>query len=780
MKFPFFLSVFRPLRDGKREKYALFLSLMFTCTGLFAQETAPVTIIPQPVQLEKSTGAFILSNQTVIKADAPNDRTVLFLLQYLNRRFAHTGKKISVAKSNAAASAPLIVLTSTGSEALLAEGYRLKVTPRKVTIIGKGAGLLYGVQSFIQLLPLKFAKTAAIPCLTINDYPRFPYRGLMVDVARHFYSVSDIKTLLDLMASYKLNRFHFHLTDNEGWRIEIKKYPKLAQIGGFRKESHIGFNRDWFDEMPYGGYYKQEEIKDLVKYAQERYITIIPEIEIPAHSRAALRAYPELKCQLPEDVKNKELADFLYCPTEETFKFLEDVLTEVIDLFPSKLIHIGGDEADKTPWKQSAFTQKLIKDLKLKDEYELQSYFIHRIEKFVNKKGRNIIGWDEILEGGLAPNATVMSWRGEEGGIAAAKMNHDVIMAPAGNGLYLDHAQSTSDREPVNIGGFSSLQKTYSYDPQPKVLTPEEKKHIIGVQANIWTEYIPTLPKLQYMLLPRMLSLAEIAWTPVDRKNVDDFAHIRVPVHLARLDRDGFNYRVPTATGATDTMMIGSKFTFKLRSELPGAKIFFTINGRVPDITDIEYKDSLTFILPPNEKRELQTIVVTSSGNRSIATRTIMYNQTPLQPAKVATTSAGLTYQLYNGSFTDFTELMCINPTETGQVKSFSVADFYKKSSAFGIIYEGLISIEEAGLHTFSLTSDFETRLYIDDTMIIDNVKNQSSLTRHEREGAVLLLPGFHKVRIEYLNLWTGNPFKVEIRKPTKATKEPIEQLLYH
>ncbi|MDB5060399.1 MAG: beta-N-acetylhexosaminidase, partial [Mucilaginibacter sp.] len=473
----------------------LFSILTLSSVIVNAQDTDPnMGIIPAPVSVKKSIGQFILSQETIVQADTPNNKAVLFFSSFLANNMAYNKQ---VGLRNATENSNVIYFTSTGTENLPAEGYRLTITPQQITIAGKGAGLFYGIQTLIQLMPAERAATAKLPSVVIEDYPRFGYRGLMLDVCRHFYSVEYIKKYIDLMAAYKLNNFHWHLTDDQGWRIEIKKYPRLTQIASQRAQSVIGNYHDrtpqQFDNTPYGGYYTQDQIRDVVKYAADRYITVVPEIEMPGHSQAALAAYPELSCDPSINYKTAEtwgVFNDIYCPSEKTFSFLQDVLTEVMDLFPSKYIHIGGDEAPKTVWKKSKFCQDLIKKLNLKDEHGLQSYFIHRMEKFVNSKGRSIIGWDEILEGGLAPNATVMSWRGEEGGIAAAKQNHDVIMTPGNAGLYIDHSQGKLYQEPLSIGGNEPVSKIYSYNPTPAALNAEQQKHVLGVQANLWTEYV--------------------------------------------------------------------------------------------------------------------------------------------------------------------------------------------------------------------------------------------------------------------------------------------------
>src|SRR5699024_4171027 len=344
-----------------------------------------------------------------------------------------------------------------------------------------------------------------IPVVEITDYPRFEYRGLHLDVGRHFFGVDFIKNYIDLLAMHKMNRFHWHLTEDQGWRIEIKQYPKLTEVGAWRDSTLVGhYGSGKYDDKRYGGFYTQDEIREVVAYAQKKYVTIIPEIELPGHASAALSAYPELGCKENYDYTIKStwgVFEDIYCPREETFTFLENVLTEVMDLFSSKYIHIGGDEAPKKQWEESEFAQKVIEREGLENEHELQSYFVTRIEKFLNKHGRQIIGWDEILEGGLAPNATVMSWRGIKGGIEAAKQHHDVIMTPTSY-LYLDYYQASPETEPLTIGGWVPLQKVYSYEPVPEELTAEESKYILGAQGNVWTEYMKSGEKVEYMAYP--------------------------------------------------------------------------------------------------------------------------------------------------------------------------------------------------------------------------------------------------------------------------------------
>jgi hexosaminidase len=398
-------------------------------------------------------------------------------------------------------------------------------------------GLFRGTRTLIQLLE-QGKGSASLPCLSITDQPRFPWRGMHLDVCRHFFPVAFVKKYIDLLARYKMNSFHWHLTEDQGWRIEIKSHPKLTEVGAWRKGSQVGpYSRREYDSIPYGGFYTQDEIREVVAYAAARHINVVPEIEMPGHAMAALAAYPQLGCTGgPYEVQRGwgVFEDVFCAGSDSTFALLEDVLTEVMDLFPSPYIHIGGDECPKEQWKTCAKCQARKKAEGLKDEHELQSYFIQRIEKFVNAKGRKIIGWDEILEGGLAPNATVMSWQGTEGGIAAARSGHYAVMSP-GSHCYFDHYQGDPANEPLAIGGYTTVQKVYSYEPIPAELRPEEHKYILGAQGNVWTEYILTSDHVEYMAVPRMLALAEVLWTPKEKRDEADFIR-RLEAEFPRLE----------------------------------------------------------------------------------------------------------------------------------------------------------------------------------------------------------------------------------------------------
>lgn len=541
----FFIYFYRiNMINMKLKKLFLFIFLSTIC---FGQSNLP--IIPLPQKMEYQSGNFVLSSKTVIRSKDTSSFEALFLKENIKNQ---TGLVLQILPEapKAVSKINLVFDVEGPAESNLKEVYKLMVNNQSVTIKAEyNQGIFYGIQTFLQLIPSENKAEIKIPCLEINDQPKFNWRGMHLDVCRHYFPITFIKKYIDYLAHYKMNTFHWHLTEDQGWRIEIKKYPKLTEVGAWRNGSMVGrYDDQIFDDIKYGGFYTQEEIKEVVAYASQRHVTIIPEIEMPGHSLAALAAYPELSCTGgPFEVGKKwGVFDDVYCPKEETFTFLENVLSEVMALFPSEYIHIGGDECPKTRWKSCAHCQRLIKEKGLKDEHELQSYFIQRIEKFVNSKGRKIIGWDEILEGGLAPNAAVMSWRGTEGGIAAAKQKHYVVMTP-GSHCYFDHYQGKPENEPLAIGGFTSLEKVYNFNPMPKELDLEEQKYILGAQANVWTEYILTPEQVEYMIMPRMSALAEVLWGTAKPENYLDFK-TRLQAQENWLKNNNINYRKTSFT----------------------------------------------------------------------------------------------------------------------------------------------------------------------------------------------------------------------------------------
>ncbi len=584
------------------KKILLLYIFLFSTSIIFSQmQNSPPSIVPRPMRIEMKSGQFCLSSATKIYANELSALPVatLFAEKYKIDKLkfnVKTGKPNAFAKNT-------VFFSKVLDSNLGTEGYHLRIGENQIVVLATtDAGLFYGMQTLLQMLPddifspiplAKRQKKWLFPCADITDVPRYGYRGLHLDVSRHFQPVNFIKKYIDLIALHKMNTFHWHLTDDQGWRIEIKKYPKLTTVGANRRETRVGHaysKPEKYDGKPYGGFYTQTEIKEIVAYAATRFVTIVPEIEMPGHALAALAAYPELSC---DPSKKYEVAttwgvfDDVFCPTDTTFRFLEDVLTEVMALFPSKYIHIGGDECPKNAWQKSAFCQDLIKKENLKDEHGLQSYFIKRIEKFLNKNNRSLLGWDEILEGGIAPNATIMSWRGTEGGVAAAKSGHEAIMTPTSH-CYFDYFQADPETEPLAIGGFLPLEKVYAYEPTPVELSDLEAEYILGAQANVWTEYMKTPSDVEYMVFPRVCALSEVLWSPKTGRDFKDFTK-RLNRHFGRLSQLKTRY----STRFFDVKMTlekGESAQVSLQSVKENAEIRFTVDGSEPKFSSPLYQ----------------------------------------------------------------------------------------------------------------------------------------------------------------------------------------------
>jgi hexosaminidase len=499
-----------------------------------AASAAEINVIPRPVAVTPAKGAFRIRSRTTLAV--PPEAAAAGRL--LSSRLALKTSSPDKAGKNA-----ILIAIDPSIKVPSEEGYVLDITPRRVEIRGKGpAGAFYGVQSLLQLLA---PDGASLPCLRIEDSPRFSWRGAMLDTARHFLPKAEILKFVDLLAMQKMNLLHLHLTDDQGWRIEIKRYPKLTEIGSLRKETRAGHERDakGFDGKPHGGFYSQDDIREIVAYARDRFVTVLPEIEMPGHAQAALAAYPELgnTGEKLEVFTRWGVNKNIFNVNESTIVFLQNVLDEVLSLFPSPFIHIGGDEVPFDQWKASPEAQARMKELGLTSAVQLHGWFIRRMDQFLTAHGRRLVGWDEILEGGVDPSATVMSWRGSKGGIEAARGGHDVVMAPNTH-TYFDYYQAKAPSEPLAIGGFLPLEKVYEFDPIPAELTPAEAKHILGTQGQLWSEYMPTPAAVEYMAFPRLTALAEVAWTPSDQKSYQDFLR-RLASYEQRLKALGVNYR---------------------------------------------------------------------------------------------------------------------------------------------------------------------------------------------------------------------------------------------
>ena len=583
--------------------------LIALCFASFAQR---ISIIPQPLSLHEKSGNNKMLPTTRIVYQQGNIDLKAIGEQLSDQIKKTTGFQLKVTEAGAKPSKNEITLSlKNGIDSLGNEGYTLSVGSENIVVNGnKPAGVFYGTETIYQLLPveksnIKNATSVLVPAVDIVDKPRFPWRGLMLDVGRYFYSVDFIKKYIDELAMHKMNTFHWHLTEDHGWRIEIKKYPRLTEVGAWRNGTQFDRFKDHINHNPHGGYYTQDQIREVVKYAQERYVNIVPEMEMPGHTLAVLVAYPELSCtggpfKIP---LNWGIQKDIYCAgNEKTFEFIEDVLTEIADLFPSTVIHIGGDEAPKDRWKACPKCQKRIKDEHLKDEHELQSYFIKRIEDFLKTKNKKIIGWDEILEGGLAPNAMVMSWRGEEGGIAAAKQHHEVVMTPS-RYTYLDYYQGEPYHEPAAIGGLLTLEKVYSYEPIPSVLTTKEATFIKGIQGNVWAEYIHSPEKAEYMAFPRAAAIAETGWSQPQNKDWESFKQ-RLEKQYKRYANGGINYSKSAYDVWIESSIDSSanKATVKLKTNSANHDIRYTIDGTEPTIKSAKYIDPFTFSLPATVK----------------------------------------------------------------------------------------------------------------------------------------------------------------------------------
>ena len=615
-------------------------AMAFLLPSTAAGQTADFNIIPRPQQVNVSNDApFTLSAKTVISLGTNNQdmkRNANMLASYIEQA---TGIRPAVGKGKNGAT---IILTIDKTIAN-AEGYKLDADAKQIRISGaSAAGVFYGIQTLRKSLPLVNGKASkvSIPAVHITDAPRFAYRGTHLDVSRHFVTADSVRQFIDMLALHNINRFHWHLTDDQGWRIEIKKYPLLTQIGSKRAQTVIGHNSGKYDGKPYSGFYTQKQIRDIVKYAADRYITIVPEIDLPGHMQAALAAYPDMGCTGgPYEVWQKwGVSDNVLCAgNDKTLTFIDNVLKEITQLFPSKYIHVGGDECPKTQWQKCPKCQARIKALNLeaKDghsaEERLQSYIITHASNYLKSLGRNTIGWDEILEGGLAEGATVMSWRGESGGIAAAKQHHDVVMTP-NSYLYFDYYQSLDKaNEPLAIGGYLPLETVYSYEPMPKELTADEARHIIGVQANIWTEYMPTFKQMQYMALPRLAALSEVQWSQPALKDYNSFTN-RLTEFTHLYDRLGYNYAKHLYNVAIHVDSDNKWREILIHMTTAGnAEIRYTLDGTEPTANSTLYTGAIVL----QKSAKIRAAAFRDGKRSSVTSQDISFNKATACPVEL-------------------------------------------------------------------------------------------------------------------------------------------------
>jgi hexosaminidase len=658
-----------------------------------------------------------------------------------------------------------------------AESYRLVVTERGAMLSAPTpAGLFWGLQTVRQLLPPEVERGVrsalvrwTIPAVEIEDAPRFPYRGILLDVARWFYPPEFIKKLIDLLALYKLNTLHLHLTDDQGWRLEIKKYPLLTQVGAWRKETILGQHFDPYvgDGKPHGGFYTQEQMRDIVAYAVARHITIIPEIEMPGHARAALAAYPELSCTAgPFEVSARwGVHQDIFCPSEHTFEFLEDVLVEVMQLFPSTYIHIGGDEVPKDQWRGSPVAQEVIRREGLANEEELQSYFIRRIEGFLRAHGRRLIGWDEILEGGLAPEATVMSWRGVAGGIAATRQGHDVIMTPSDH-AYFDYYQGDPAAEPLAIGGFLPLDTVYAFEPVPIELTPEQAAHVLGAQGSVWTEYIATPARAEYMILPRLLALSEVLWSPKEARSWAGFI-VRLPAHFARLDAIGVEYRVPEPVGlGWDRRVLEDRVRLTIGSPFPGGVVRYTADGSEPTVSSPQYLGPVDLRLTP-APLTVSAKVFLPSGRGSPVARARIARATWQEPVTVRadTLQPGLAYAYLEGKFRSADEVREGKPFRVGTVTDVALRGD-ERPEDYGVRLSGLLCVPRDALYVFYLSSDDGAKLRVAGDVVVDHDGQQRE---SEKQGQIALRAGCHAIEVVFFQASGDAALNLEVSTPASA-----------
>ncbi len=750
-----------------------------------------INVIPVPVSLTQNEGVFKVGKNMAFQASTPEAKTVAeFFASKLNLA---TGYQVTVGDKEVSNGISLIIDESLDVNN---EGYTLDVTANGATVKAKTPqGLFYGMQTFMQLLPAEVESPVVVsgiawtaPCVSVKDEPRFGYRGFMLDPCRHFIPVENVKKQIDVLSLFKINRMHWHLTDDQGWRIEIKKYPKLTEVGAKRIEG---------EGTEYGGFYTQEEIKEVVKYAADRFVTVIPELELPGHEMAAIAGYPELSCKgeqsTPRIIWGVE--DIVMCAgKEETFKFLEDVIDEIAPLFPSEYFHIGGDECPKISWKQCPLCQKRIKEEGLKGdkqhsaEERLQSYFVQRMEKYLaDKHGKKIIGWDEILEGGLAPSATVMSWRGEAGGIAAANMDHDVIMTPGSGGMYLDQYQGDSKIEPVTIGGYATIEKVYSYNPIPDTLVATGKaQHILGVQCNNWSEYMYNTDLMEYRMYPRALAVAEIGWSPLTRKDYKDFER-RLDNALVRLDAHNINYYIPQPeqpNGSTNLVAFTDKASLAFKTTRP-VKVVYTIDGTEPTAESTVYSAPIEF----TESGVLKIRSVLPSGKMS-KTRTITVEKQALAPAKeVAKTTPGLEMQVTDGMFLESSKLADVKEWKKLVIKDLRqltnqvpAPESMRGVKQYAAVATGYVNIPEDGVYYIS--SDNE-EVWIDGKLLINNGGEVKRFSRHDT--SVALAAGLHEIKVVFLGHIIGgwpsnwNDGSVKLRKEgaEKFTRITPEMLVH-
>ena len=768
----------------------LSLLLISCCPLQLGKQSENLGIIPKPVSVKVSQGRLTITPQTAIIVNSDVEKAV-HVGKYLAEKIkAATGLELSVQNSSGTRQTASAILLSTAKadKRLGEEGYSLNIGKGGVVLAAnQAAGLFYGVQTILQLLPAgpfdpsKSGQSTdvSLPYAKITDQPRYSWRGMHLDVCRHFFPKEFIKKYIDVIAMHKMNVFHVHLTDDQGWRVEIKRYPKLSEVGAWRVDREDKQWNEREDQKPgekatYGGFYTQDDIREIVAYAADRFITVVPEIEMPGHSTAAIAAYPECSCTGgPFTVKSGGLWPIMdvFCPgNEQTFEILEGVLTEVIDLFPSKYIHIGADEVNKTRWQACPKCQARIKSEGLKNEEELQSYFVKRIEKFLISKNRKLLGWDEILEGGLAPEATVMSWRGTQGGIEAAQQGHDVIMSPSSH-CYFDYYQSESAGEPLAIGGFLPIEKVYGFEPTPAELKGKAAQHVLGAQANVWTEYIATPEHAEYMAAPRMCALAEVVWSPKKLRNWDDF-RARLSHHYLRLDAMDVHYRQPDLFPASAKFAFIDQMNIEIVKPRPYSEVRYTLDSTAPTSQSSLYSQPFTV----TETTTVTAQEFLSNGKTGQVQRALYEKQQPRKSDSVRNLKRGLRYRYFklDKEIGSTSELDNLQAEKSGVVPNFEFP-FKDTAELFGLEFAGFIEIPKDGVYAFTTSSNDGSKLYISDALVVDNDGGHGAI---EKSGQLALAKGHHPVKLRYFQAGGEKSLQVFIEGPAMTRREIKSSML--
>jgi len=759
--------------------------ISFVTNSAFGQSAS---IIPIPISVEFKKGVFRLSKSTIIAGCSDSE-----LCSYLQSQIkAITSIELNTKNERQSNDKSTIVLTRTKEYNAESESYKLTISENQIEIsASSGKGLFYGIQSLIQLIPVKKYPKIEIPCQAIIDSPRFGWRGMLLDVSRHFFAKEDVKKFIDLLALHKMNVFHWHLTDDHGWRIEIKKYPKLTSVGAWREDRRGEiWNIDDEQRIPYpegkpyyGGYYTQDDIREIVRYAAERHVQIIPEIEMPGHSRAALVAYPEFSCfgretKVPSGGYVGDNWDFSdpYCAgNDQTFIFLQDILDEVMRLFPSQFIHIGGDECSKRIWKTCAKCQQRIKDEHLKDEFELQSYFIKRIEKYINSKGKRMIGWQEILEGGMNPSAVIQPWRGEDAlkiAIEAAENGHQLIMSPSSH-LYFNSPWENSKNEQ----GLS-LEKTYSYEPIDAGLYKKYCSSVIGVEGCMWSELTPDFKAVEYQTMPRIAALSEIGWSTKENRNLENFK-TRLNKQSQLYKRLCINYYVPAPNIEEAKIVFTDHEKVSLGNNVNSNTIRYTTNGHEPTIKSkkcskpFSIKNSTTF----------KVAAFDAWGQKSETKKVVFEKQTYRKPESVSNLSKGLMYQLYEGKIRSADEIEQALLLQKGIIDSITVVDRHGIENG-GMILTGYIQIPTKGIYTFHLASDDGSKLYIGDYCVVDNNGYTAAKNRNGdwlyKSGKIALESGMHPITIRYFDWSGGENINLQFECMDIVKQNISKEVLFH